>query len=464
MPYLGGGMSRPSTDRSVTVSEGGRGGSVTYREPGGELVLYWELGGGEVLATVQVVDRATWRSPASPYAARRGEVLRFVADELSRQQALRARAEIDDDTGVILFRQSEGRFPDLRSRQVASSTSERLRTLRTKLALAVLLLVLVGGGVTWCANRALSIDGGAGTPLGATVRTETHLATLIRTLQPYRVSLHRDGSKDRYRAALFLVPLDGSPTELVPLADGFEANALALAKILGSDGTTLWFDVNGIGGVDLATARRRPTDDRPAPGVPLQGARAGPLAPRVEAYLAAGFFTGPDTWLGLHSAAEVERDLQPGKWLRRVVSAGDTLQPQRRFQRGQLEPATDSTPHRIVSFAPLGDEEYRAAAFLRMDERSEPILLQEPDGAVMLYTSGPARDATLAVARVDTDGRVLWTVDTGIERFKLEQILPGATSTAFVGPRPPVPNEVSEPLLVIVEHTTGKVTTHSLWR
>jgi hypothetical protein len=161
--------------------------------------------------------------------------------------------------------------------------------------------------------------------------------------------------------------------------------------------------------------------------------------------------------------AEVERDMQPGKSLRRVVPADAARQP-RRFHHAALEAVTDGSVHRIVSLSPLADGEYIGAAFLRMDERSEPIRLEEPDGAVMLYSASPARDATLAVARVDTSASLVWTADTGIDRFKLEQILPGPSSTAFVGPRPPVPDKVSEPLLVIVEHATGKVTTHSLWQ
>ena len=44
------------------------------------------------------------------------------------------------------------------------------------------------------------------------------------------------------------------------------------------------------------------------------------------------------------------------------------------------------------------------------------------------------------------------------------EILPGETSFAFVGTRPPVPDQLSEPLLVIVDNATGRAITHSLWR
>jgi hypothetical protein len=65
-------------------------------------------------------------------------------------------------------------------------------------------------------------------------------------------------------------------------------------------------------------------------------------------------------------------------------------------------------------------------------------------------------------ARVDHSGAVLWQVDTGIDRFSLKQILPGESSTAFVGTRPPVPDKVSEPLLVLVNHADGSARTLSL--
>ena len=65
---------------------------------------------------------------------------------------------------------------------------------------------------------------------------------------------------------------------------------------------------------------------------------------------------------------------------------------------------------------------------------------------------------------MDTEGKFIWKVDTGIDRFKLEQILPGKDSFAFVGTRPPIPDKVSEPLLVIVDNTTGAIAVHSLWQ
>jgi len=137
---------------------------------------------------------------------------------------------------------------------------------------------------------------------------------------------------------------------------------------------------------------------------------------------------------------------------------------ERRFCRATLEAPVNDKYHRVQSIAPVSDAVFLNAAFLRADDKSEPFRLSDPDGAVMLYTSVPGREGKLMVARVAVDGRIAWQVDTGIERFKLEQILPGQRSTAFVGTRPPVEGKVSEPLLVIVGHATGAMVSHSLWQ
>jgi hypothetical protein len=124
----------------------------------------------------------------------------------------------------------------------------------------------------------------------------------------------------------------------------------------------------------------------------------------------------------------------------------------------------DDKYHRILAMEPISGTEFLNAAFLRMDDKAEPLRLTGPDGALMIYTSRPGPSGTAVIARVDLSGTVIWSVDTGIDRFKLAQILPGKESFAFVGTRPPVPDKLSEPLVVLVENSSGKVTRHSLWR
>lgn len=84
------------------------------------------------------------------------------------------------------------------------------------LALGVGLAALVIGGGAWLKNKVLVIDPGTGTPLGSSMRTGAHIATLIQTLEPYTPSLNRAHSKDRQRLGIPLVPLDGSASRLVP--------------------------------------------------------------------------------------------------------------------------------------------------------------------------------------------------------------------------------------------------------
>ena len=342
----------------------------------------------------------------------------------------------------------------------------RLSVVRAKFGAIVLVGAVILGAWVWFKDKVLVIDPGTGTPIGLSVRTDAHIATLLQTLEPYIPSLHRDHSKDTYRVSLFLVPLDDSAARLIPVVGGLSASAFSLAKILGSDGRTLWFDAAGVRGVDLGTFTVLTEDAvRRATSIPAPvRSSSTPFGPKPEHHLAAGLFTGPSEWLGLHSLTEAERDFKPMSRLKRVVRA-DGAKQARRFHRGVLDPDATGGRYTILSMTPLRDDEYLSAAFLRMEDTAEPIRLTDPAGALMIYTSLPAWPrGTLMVARVDAAGAILWTADTGIDRFRLAQILPDPDRVAFVGPRPAVPDKVSEPLLVMVDNRTGRVTTTSLWQ
>ena len=90
--------------------------------------------------------------------------------------------------------------------------------------------------------------------------------------------------------------------------------------------------------------------------------------------------------------------------------------------------------------------------------------MQGPDRFLMAYSAKAGLGASLVVARVDVTGKPLWRADTGIDRFKLSQIMPGTPFVAFIGTRPPVPGKVPEPILVVVNSETGGVTTTSPWK
>jgi hypothetical protein len=474
----------------VSIESQGRCGTLTYHEAAHTLACYWEFGGGDAVAVVQCGSAADWAR--HPWALeRRSEILQYIADEMVRQQAPSCRAEIDQVTGDIVLRQDmhqevrrKGRTltpASLHKPAAASSvvgggvppatrTAEarwffRLTSLRMYLGLAVLAGALLVGVGLWIKDAVFSIDPGKGTAIGYSVRTDRHIATLIQTLEPYVPSLDRNHGNDRYGISLYLVPLDGSTTRLVPLRRGLAPDAFPLARVFGSDGRTLWFNVAGLGGVELDGYTLR-TDAEAAAVDPRSLPRPWgdlPLAPAPEQFLAAGLMTSPTTWLGLHSAAEAERSFGPQQWLRPVVRAENTRGP-RRFYLGEIEPEPVTGYSRILHMRALAAAEYLDAALLRTSNTATPIRLDDPPGAMMLYTSMPGPLGTAVVARVDDTGNLQWRVDTGIARFGLQQILPGDDVTAFVGTRPPVPDKVPEPLLVIVDHSSGKQATYSLWQ
>lgn len=335
---------------------------------------------------------------------------------------------------------------------------QRYGKARFKLAIGVLGAGLILAGATWFKNKFLTIDPGKGTPVGLSVRTDTYIATLIQSLVPYTPSLHRDASKDRYTLSVLLTPVDGSAPELIPVPGELRASAFGLAKFLGSDGRVLWFSVDDIGGVDLKKLKLADAE-----GFNRNAPLTSSVTPRKEAFLSAGAFVTPTSWMGLYSPSEAAKYLKPKTWLDQVVNTNDAKE-KRVLQKATLDPIAGGGHHAVLSVEPIGDAEYLNAAFIRMDDNSGPIRLASPDGFLMLFTSKPGLGGTAVIARVDGQGNVIWKTDTGIYRFSLGQILPGERSVAFIGTRPQVEGKVSEPLLVVVDNATGKATTTSLWR
>jgi hypothetical protein len=493
--------SSAARDWSVSIEEEGRFGSVTYREPGGVLSFHWEFGGGDTVASIQVGDEALWRAQHPWAAGRRAEILRRVAAEVVRQKAPGSRAEIDAKAGWINLRASSGGPPKPRSTHPGSFVT-RLTTLKLVLALVVLGAVVGAVGL----RKLFMISSPTGFPIGLSVRAPGHIATLVQTLEPYVPSLHRNPANDRYRLALFLYPVDGSSTgRMVPIAEGRPTGEFQLAKLLGSDGRTVWFAVNEIGGLNLTTGklvgpaelrranpslndawddpRRISFDQRLRLTSPdrrtvlevdpetLQAVAARdkgrapslPLDPTAQDFLSSGVRPSPTEWLGLHSPREAERDYRTKSWLTRSSRPEETRE-MRRFYRGSLGPELDRGYRQILSMTQSSGDEYLNAAFVRSGANADPLRLSDPDGFLMIHTSTPGLTGTVIVARVDTAGKLVWRVDTGIDRFKLLQILPDARFAGFIGTRPPVPDKVSEPILVVVDTQSGSVSTSSLWK
>ena len=379
-----------------------------------------------------------------------------------------------------------------------------IRKDRLVIALAILSLSLVAGAAT--VRKIFSVKSPHGSPAGSSARASGTIATLIRTLEPYTATLHRNPGNDRYRVALFVQPVEGrSPGRMIRIGKGFRAEELRLARIIGYDGSVVWCNVNGLVGVELRTDRilggedlrranpsfdevwddtrrisfdgrlRVTTPDRKRtlavePGtletVPVLVDRAfdpRPLDPTPVDFLASGARPSPTEWLGLHSAREVELEFEPRSWLRPLNRAKDAKEL-RRFYRGLLGPELDRSVRQILSMTPLSDDGYLSGAFMRADLEADPIRLSGPDGFLILYTSEPGSKGRLVVGRVDTAGTPIWNVDTGIDRFQLRQILPDARFIAFIGTRPPIPDKVPEPVLVILDTQSGAASTTSLWQ
>jgi hypothetical protein len=331
---------------------------------------------------------------------------------------------------------------------------------------SVILLGLAAAAIA--AKSLFSIRVPHGSPVGPSLRAGTHIATLIQTLEPYLVSLHRNPANDRFRVGLFLQPVDGrSPGRLIPIGRGFRAGQLGLIRLIAFDGSVVWFDVTGIGGVNLESGKLVSAAELQAfkagPGQRDRGGALQGSQSKPEAFLVPSAFPATNEWLALISQRDAERGFKPGSWVRPGNRAGDAKEVRHLFL-GTLNPVPKRSTHEILSLTPAPGEGWLSAAFVSADRDSDAMRLSGPDGFLMVYTSEPGPKGTLMVARVDTRGQRLWTIDTSLDRLQLQQILPDARSIAFVGTRLPIPDKVSEPLLVIVDTQSGKPETHSLWR
>lgn len=504
-------MSEPRRDWSVEIQEAGRCGRVLYREPAGSVAGYWEFGGGDTVASIQVGDEAAWRQQHGWAGARRAEILQRIAREVIRLRAPSCRAEIDDRGGWIHLRQgtSSTATPPALTLTPAPATSPRtsflqVSSIQGRIVFLAALALLAVSLVLWGVRRAFMIRVPHGVPVGESVRAPDAVATLIQTLEPYVPSLQGNAGKERYQLALFLSPVPGaSPGRRIPLARHLTARDAHGASLLGCDGRTVWLKLGELGGVELATGRRiGPAELRAAnPAlaeswddprrisfgrtlqvtlsdrsvleiepvslmatpvsreripVPLQG------TPKIQDFLCVGVRPSPTEWLGWHSPEEAA-EYRPKSRLTRANHQA-SAKVMRRLYRGQLGPELDRGSREILSLTALSDDAYLDAAWVRVGPGLDPLALLDGAGYLMVCTSAPGLAGTLVVARVDPQGKVVWKTDTGIDRFKLAQILPDPRHMAFIGPRLPVAGKVPEPILVTVDTQTGVASTSTLWQ
>lgn len=491
----------------VTIIENGRDGRVRYHEGLHTMDGYWAFGGNEVVTIVSMGARDEWRRQHPWALDRRSDILRFVANEVIRMRAPTCAADIDEESGTILVK-APGGTPAAAPRPEAKAAAfvKRYSTIKAMVGIGALVIALMVGATLWMSKKVLTVAPASGVPLNECVRTDAHIASLIRTTDPHLPNWSGRGGNETTSISVLLIPLDGSKPHVVPVVGGIDGNGYSLAHIMGSDGRTLWLDCTGLFGVRLSDytlvtpedlEQANPAidpqwwgdaqgmavidgqlhimnDDRSAAlDVDPATWKATSVEPKPSKLrfdraeptdqLAAGLVTSAGTWLGLHSPEELEGEYKLKSWIKRIEHADDAKQ-MRRFCSAHLEASSEGDHYRILDMAPIGTTEYLNAAFLRMDANAEPLRLQDPESVLMIHTDAPGLGGKLVVSRTDLQGKVLWSAETGLDRYHVSQILPGAEAFAFVGTRPPVEGKLSEPLVVLVDNATGRSTAHSLWR
>lgn len=182
-------------------------------------------------------------------------------------------------------------------------------------------------------------------------------------------------------------------------------------------------------------------------------------AENVTAWLSAGGLLTPADWFGALSADEVASRFRVGSSLSRDFPVSSKDEP-RQLYHGKIDPGENRA--RIAAMERISESTFRGASLLR-DATGPPIWrLSNPDSVLMLHRESPSLTAPLALVRMTPDGKALWSASTGIDR--LNQVLPDNATVVLIGERPPVPNKVSEPILVLIDTTTGATDTVSLWR
>jgi hypothetical protein len=76
-----------ASKRRVLYAERGRDGYVIYKDAQGEISMYFEFGGGDCVAFIQVPTAAAWAKVTKRSVQEREDILRFVAEQAIRDRA-----------------------------------------------------------------------------------------------------------------------------------------------------------------------------------------------------------------------------------------------------------------------------------------------------------------------------------------------------------------------------------------
>lgn len=72
--------------RKVTYSSDGRSGYVNYQSPEARFSLYYEFGGGDVVACINIPDVKHWQKDTGLPVGQRDEILNFIGTQVARDQ------------------------------------------------------------------------------------------------------------------------------------------------------------------------------------------------------------------------------------------------------------------------------------------------------------------------------------------------------------------------------------------
>jgi hypothetical protein len=94
----------PGNNWKVEIVENGRSGNLIYHEDSWSASFFWEFGGGDVVAIIEVGKPSGWSEKYPLAADRRQEILERVISEAIRQKAKTCIASYDDKSGTVLLR------------------------------------------------------------------------------------------------------------------------------------------------------------------------------------------------------------------------------------------------------------------------------------------------------------------------------------------------------------------------
>lgn len=296
-----------------------------------------------------------------------------------------------------------------------------------------------------------------GSPAGRVVRAGQHLGVLIETRDPYFPSLKgRDERDMSYSYTLWLIPESGDGDIRTIRLDRAVASGDRTHNIgaLQFDKGILWLAIKDLQGIDVTSGTK---SAQPAPAslvsAPISQFMETSEFP-LEQFRAQSVKLPSGEWLFLMNDDEVTADLKPGKRL-----YDDPATPKGTYKPRSLHTVT-AAPGVIPSIGTvtrLADREFRNGAFMRADKGGNVVRFSNPDGFLVVHDQGDPVHPSIHLSRVNADGSIAWTADTKIGR--LTQVLPHDRLPAFVGE---LPQQLTEPLLAVVDLTSGTAKTKSL--